>query len=60
MTSTAQDQGTAEMNMLDLFERLNVNIMSVPTELDGTNKRSIEEVVKKIRQWNSTHVQKCE
>ena len=60
MTSTAQDQGVAEANMLDLFERFNVNIMSVPTELDGTNKSSIEEAVKKIRQWNSAHAQKCE
>ena len=60
MTSADQDQGAAEQNMLDLFESLNVNTMSVPTEPDGTDEHSIVEVAKRIRQWNSAHEQKCE
>jgi len=58
ITSVDQEQGAAEQNILDLFESLNVNIVSVPTEPDGTDKHSIVEVAKRIRQWNSTHEQK--
>ena len=58
MTSTEQDQDAAEQNILDLFERLNVNLMTVPT--DGLEKQEMEEAAKKIRGWNIKHSQKCE
>ena len=58
MTSTEQDQDVAEQNILDLFERLDVNLLFVPT--DGLEKQEMEEVAKKIRGWNiKQHAQKC-
>ena len=53
----SNEHGEPEQKILQLFEQLGVNVLSVAT--DGMDPREADEVMEKIRRWNSGHDQKC-
>ena len=53
----SKEHGEPEQKILQLFEQLGVNVLSVAT--DGMNMDEADKVMEKIRRWNSGHDQKC-
>ena len=53
----SNEHGESEQKILQLFEQLGVNVLSVAT--DGMNMDEADKVIEKIRRWNSGHDQKC-
>ena len=53
----SNEHGEPEQKILQLFEQLGVNVLSVAT--DGMDPREADMVMEKIRRWNSGHAQKC-
>ena len=53
----SKEHGEPEQKILQLFEQLGVNVLSVATE--GLDPREADKVMEKIRRWNSGHDQKC-
>ena len=53
----SDEHGEAEQKILQLFEQLGVNVLSVAT--DGMDPREADEAAEKIRRWNSGHAKKC-
>ena len=53
----SDEHGESEKKILDLFQQLGVNVLSVAT--DGMKKDEADKVMKKIRRWNSGHNKKC-
>ena len=53
----SNEHGEPELKILQLFEQLGVNVLSVAT--DGMDVDEADKVMEKIRRWNSGHDQKC-
>ena len=50
------EHGEPEQKILQLFEQLGVNVLSVAT--DGMDPGEVDKVMEKIRRWNSGHAKK--
>ena len=53
----SKEHGEPEQKILQLFEQLGVNLLSVAT--DGMDPKKADKAAEKIRRWNSGNAKKC-